>query len=75
MVSQRNARPLLLTAEEAAQRCGCSVRTWRTRDRAGLTPPPIRIGRSVYWRPEELVAWVEAGCPNRQTWLEQRDSY
>jgi predicted DNA-binding transcriptional regulator AlpA len=64
--------PLLLTAAEAATRCGCSLRTWRTRDRLGLTPPPVRIGRSLYWRPEELAAWVEAGCPDRKTWTEQQ---
>ena len=64
---------LLLTATEAARRCSCSVRTWRAWDRAGKTPPPIRIGRSLYWRPEELVAWVEAGCPNRKTWIALRD--
>jgi len=73
MVANNNDSPLLLTAAEAARRCGCCVRTWRTRDRAGLTPPPIRIGRSLYWRPEELAACVEAGCPNRQTWIAQRN--
>ena len=73
MVAVKDSLLLLLTAAEAAKRCGCSVRTWRTRDRSGLTPPPIRIGRALYWRPEELVAWVEAGCPDRKTWMVQRD--
>ena len=73
MVADSDNPPLLLNAAEAAARCGCSVRTWRTRDRAGLTPPAIRIGRSVYWRPEELAAWVEAGCPDRETWIARRD--
>ena len=74
MVASHENALLLLAASDAAQRCNCSVRIWRTRDRSGLTPPPIRIGRSLYWRPEELTAWVEAGCPDRETWLAQRDS-
>jgi predicted DNA-binding transcriptional regulator AlpA len=73
MVTSNEDPRLLLTAEEAARRCGCSVRTWRTRDRVGLTPPPVHIGRSLYWRPQELAAWVEAGCPDRETWIAQRD--
>jgi len=60
---------LLLSAVEAAQLCGCSERTWRSWDSAGHIPLPVRIGRSVYWRPDELREWIEAGCPNRATWL------
>ena len=73
MAANSNNSPLLLNAAEAAERCGCSVRTWRTWDRAGRTPPPVRIGRSLYWRPNELSGWVEAGCPDRATWVAQRD--
>ncbi|MBN2292320.1 MAG: helix-turn-helix domain-containing protein [Pirellulales bacterium] len=73
MVAANDTSLLLLNAAQAAERFGCSVRTWRSWDRAGQTPPPVRIGRSLYWRPKELAAWVEAGCPNRATWIAQRD--
>ena len=73
MVASNKNALLLLKAAEAAERFGCSVRTWRTWDRAGHSPPPVRIGRSLYWRPNELSAWVEAGCPDRATWVAQRD--
>jgi len=73
MVAPTESPLLLLSAAEAARRCGCSVRTWRTWDRSGFTPLPIRIGRSLYWRPQELAAWVEAGCPDRQAWTAQND--
>lgn len=59
---------LLLTAREAATRCGRSLRTWRTWDAAGYIPEPIRIGRSTFWSADELQAWVEAGCPKREVW-------
>lgn len=64
--------PLLLTAREAAARCGKSLRTWRSWDAAGLIPRPVRIARSTLWRMDELKAWVRAGCPDRLTWEESQ---
>ena len=63
-----HAAPLLLRAPNAAALCSTSVRTWRMWNAAGKIPRPIRIGRSTYWRPNELNAWVAAGCPDRVTW-------
>ncbi len=60
--------PLLLTAKQAAEICGKSLRTWRTWDAAGWIPRPVRIGRSTLWRFEELREWVAAGCPRRAEW-------
>ncbi|MCC7083662.1 MAG: helix-turn-helix domain-containing protein [Pirellulales bacterium] len=59
---------LLVTAKQAAQLCGKSLRTWRTWDSAGLIPQPVRIGRSTLWRIDELREWIAAGCPRRQEW-------
>lgn len=58
----------LLTAAEAAATCHKSVRTWRAWDAAGLVPRPVRIGRSVFWRADELHAWIAARCPARSEW-------
>ena len=66
--SNDQSNPLLLTARDAARLCGTSLRTWRTRDSAGLIPQPVRIGRSTFWRYDELREWVEAGCPPRDEW-------
>lgn len=64
----RGSEPLLISARHAAMLCGVSLRTWRTRDAAGWIPRPVRVGRSVFWRAEELRRWVEAGCPRREPW-------
>jgi predicted DNA-binding transcriptional regulator AlpA len=64
--------PLLLRAAQAAALCSMSVRTWWAWDAAGKIPSAIRIGRSAFWRPEELAAWVAAGCPDRATWNAMR---
>lgn len=40
---------------------------WRD-DAAGRLPTALRIGSSKKWRYAEIVAWTEAGCPDRRTW-------
>ena len=70
--AQPSSTRLLLRAEDAAALCSISVRTWRTRDAAGHIPSPIHIGRSAFWRLEELRAWIDAGCPRRDVWLARK---
>lgn len=67
-VAQFAPDSLLLTARQACQLCGASLRTWRSWDSAGKVPRPVRIGRMVYWRRDELLDWVAAGCPRRREW-------
>ncbi len=59
---------LLLRAPQAAKLCGTSLRTWRTWDSAGRIPGAIKIANTKLWRRGELEAWVNAGCPDRETW-------
>ncbi len=42
--SPDGTEPELLTAEQAAQLCGCGARTFRTYSQAQLVPGPVRIG-------------------------------
>ena len=67
-VDGENEELLLLSARKAAAMCGMALRTWRTWDAAGFVPAPVRIGRSTFWRVNELKAWIAAGCPQRGTW-------
>jgi predicted DNA-binding transcriptional regulator AlpA len=60
--------PLLVTARRAAGLCGLSEATWWRLHASGKCPAPVKIGKSTRWRVEELRAWTEAGCPDRQTW-------
>lgn len=72
MTNEASTDFLLYTAAQAAKLCDRCERTWRTWDAAGLVPRPVRIGKAVFWRPDELAGWVEAGCPDRKTW-DQRE--
>ena len=55
--------PALLTAKGVAKLLQISTRTlWRLLS-AGKIISPIKLGRSVRWRKEELMRWIADGCP------------
>lgn len=59
---------VVLTAQQVGKCPSVSPRTvWRY-DSAGAIPKPIRRGRLVRWRADEIDAWIDAGCPDRATW-------
>lgn len=35
---------------------------------AGKLPAPVRLGRCLRWRADEITAWLAAGCPARSVW-------
>ena len=59
---------LLVRASGAAALCSIEPRTWQAWHASGKVPRPISMGRSNYWRTDELRAWVAAGCPRRREW-------
>ena len=61
---------LLLSAADLADVLGVSLRTVRRLDSYGKLPRPVRLGRAVRWRRDEVARWVEAGCPDRSEWEE-----
>lgn len=59
--------PLLLSARDLAALLRLSLRTIRAMDAAGKLPAPLRIGGSVRWRTDDIRAWLDAGCPPRDS--------
>ena len=56
---------LLIDAHEVARRLGQNERTVRRLIAAGTLPKAIVIdGTSKRWRPDDIKAWVAAGCPD-----------
>lgn len=53
----------LLDTPAVAELIGCSTRHVQRLVLAGQIPAPLRIGGLVRWRRDELLAWIEAGCP------------
>lgn len=50
----------LLRQEDAAKILGIGVRTLQRWHQKNASPPQIKIGRTVYYDPDELTAWVRA---------------
>jgi len=55
------AEPLLLTAKQTAVLLGVSIRHLYKLHSGGRLPRPLRLGRAVRWRRDEIIAWIEAG--------------
>jgi len=59
----RPHEPLLMTVDELAHELGISVRTvWRLLS-SGEMVEPVRFGKNVRWRREDVKQWIAAGCP------------
>ena len=53
----------LLNASAAADIAGVAERSWHRHVAVGKAPQAVRIGRSVRWRRNEILRWIEDGCP------------
>jgi predicted DNA-binding transcriptional regulator AlpA len=55
--------PLLIDGDKYAQLMSVSPRTIRRLADAGHGPKPVRVGRCLRWRLDEVADWLAAGCP------------
>ena len=57
------AAPIMMTAEEIARCMKISTRTvWRLKTQGEL-PKAVKVGRAVRWRQNDILHWIEQGCP------------
>ena len=68
-MKQTKVEPSLLSTSQAAALVGVKIRTWYTWDRLGFVPKPVKISKKLFWRREELLAWIDEDCPKREDWL------
>lgn len=64
----------LMRVADVARLLSLSVRSvWRM-DKAGKLPASVTIGiASKRWRKSEILAWIGAGCPDREAWESQQE--
>jgi predicted DNA-binding transcriptional regulator AlpA len=60
--------PLLISDLDAAALCGVSRATWHRLRASGRIPPGVKLSRCLRWNRAEILAWVEAGCPDQRIW-------
>lgn len=58
----------LITVAELAEVLNTSPRTIHRLNSAGKIPRPVMLGNRPRWRHSEIMAWIDAGMPPRQTW-------
>jgi len=63
--------PVLIDAAEVAKMLGISPRSvWRLRS-GGKIIEPLRVGGLVRWRRDQILDWIERGCPAVKKPLDQ----
>ena len=62
----------LLNASALARCLSVSLRQAHRMNRSGLIPRPLRIGRCVRWRADEISRWLRCGAPARDQWETMR---
>lgn len=74
-MTQKNAAidSLLVNINQAAKLIGVGRTLFYSMHTNGqLGPSPVRFGRRILWRVDELTRWVQAGCPKRQEWIKNK---
>lgn len=67
-------QPLAVSARELSAMLGVSLRQiWRLNS-TGKLPKPVRLGGSVKWRRDEIIAWLSENCPARSEWEAIRET-
>lgn len=56
----------LMTVRDVAAKLKVSSRQCWKLVASGRLPQPVRLGRSVRWRADDLAAFIAAGCDMRQ---------
>ena len=64
MQTETTPKQRLLTVPEVAEICGVAPETVRRMTDRGAMPAPVRLGRAVRYRLDQIESWIEAGCPD-----------
>ena len=72
---ERSLPLFLLSSAELARALGISLRHLCKLESSGhLGPRPVRLGRSVRYDMEEVLAWLAAGAPDRHSWQKCKEA-
>jgi predicted DNA-binding transcriptional regulator AlpA len=60
---------LLIDAAEVCRRLAIGITHFKAMRATGKFPlGPVRLGRSIRWRADELARWCALGCPAADRW-------
>jgi predicted DNA-binding transcriptional regulator AlpA len=61
-------QPILVSKKSLALMIGYSTRSISRKQSAGLLPRPVRMHGPKRWVREEIIEWVQVGCPTQVEW-------
>ena len=64
VTDSRKSKKRLGTVDDVAAMCSIASETVRRLTDRGAMPKPVRLGRAVRYRLNEIEAWISDGCPN-----------
>jgi len=70
-MSQYQLPPLLCKAA-LCDRLAISPRTVENMVKARAFPPPVRIGKQVFWSEKSVLAWQQALFSDQEAWQQQQ---
>jgi predicted DNA-binding transcriptional regulator AlpA len=65
---QHDQQPQLLTKHDLCARLSISIRTIENLVKAGSFPPPVRIGKCVYWSEIAVSKWQRRLFAEQENW-------
>lgn len=63
-----SAQPSLLKKTEVCKKLALSVRTLESMVKAGTFPPPVRMGKHVYWSEVAILSWMNRMFGVQEAW-------
>ena len=67
-----SVQPSLLKKTEVCTRLVLSLRTLESMVKAGTFPPPVRMGKHVYWSEAAIAAWMSRMFGPQEAWRPNR---
>lgn len=70
--NQTMTLPPLVDVETLAWMLGhvSKAHVWNMHQDGRLGPMSIKLGTRTFWRRDEINAWIAAGCPQRDRWVQ-----
>lgn len=66
------AQPSLLKKTEVCEQLALSLRTLESMVKAGTFPPPVRMGKHVYWSEAAIATWMNRMFGPQEAWRPNR---
>ena len=60
--------PTLFKKSEVCERLAMSLRTLEGMVKAGTFPPPVRMGKYVYWSDTAIATWMTRMFGTQEAW-------